>query len=74
MSKRFRYYPNSQMIVDGLTGERISGNRKTCDYLNILNDRADHYMELLVPYQDLMRKYGITSIGKLDKILFYNSR
>lgn len=70
MSKRFRYYRNSQMIVDNLTGERYSGNKKTCDLLNILNDRADHKQELLDPFLQVMRKYEIDSIGKLDRILF----
>lgn len=70
MSKRFRYYQNSQMIVDGLTGERYQGNKKTCDLLNILNDRADHRQELLDSFSSVMRKYEINSIAKLDRILF----
>ena len=66
---RFKYYPTSQTIYDNLTGDRFQGNKKTCDELNRLSNEADKYVELLYPYQLLMKKYGISSIGELDQIL-----
>ena len=53
--KRFKYYPNSQMIVDDLTGERYSGNKKTCDLLNMLDERANQRSEMLDPSVVLSR-------------------
>jgi len=70
MTKRYKYYRNSQMIYDDLTGTRFQGNQHTCDELNRLNERANKYAELLYPYEALMKKYGIDHISKLDRILF----
>lgn len=66
---RFKYRRTSQSIVDNLTGYIYQGDKKTCDLLNQVNDRADRNAELLDPFIALMRKYEIDSIGKLDKIL-----
>ena len=70
MTKRYKYYRNSQTIYDSLTDKRFDGNQKTCNELNRLNDKCDKYAELLYPYEQLMKKYGIDSIGKLDRIRF----
>ena len=66
---RFKYRRTSQSIIDNLTGYIYQGDKKTCDLLNQVNDRADRNAELLDPFIALMRKYEIDSIGKLDKIL-----
>ena len=70
MTKRYKYYSTSQTIYDDLTGDRFSGNQHTCDELNRLSEEADKYAELLYPYEYLMKKYGIDTVGKLDRILF----
>lgn len=57
------------MITDNLTGYTYSGNKKVCDLLNQESDRADKYVELYYPFQQLMRKYEINSVAKLDRIL-----
>ena len=74
---RFKYYPSSQMIVDSLTDERISGNQKTCDLLNKLdkraNENAEKYFNALkknLEVEQVLEKYGIISIKKLDQVLF----
>lgn len=69
MTKRYKYYRNTQMIRDTLTDERFQGNKKTCDELNRLNDKSDQFSGLLYPYEMLMRKYEIESIGELDQIV-----
>jgi len=73
---RFKYYPSSQMIVDTLTDERISGNQKTCDLLNRIdkraNENAEKYFDVLqknLEFENLMEKYGISSLKKLDQVL-----
>lgn len=73
---RYKYYPSSQMIVDTLTDERISGNQKTCDLLNKIdkraNDNAEKYFDVLqknLKFENLMKKYGISSLKKLDQVL-----
>ena len=82
--KRFDYRPFSQSIYDRLTGKFYQGNEKTCNLLNILNNRSDRnaerYFELLsaggvdpVEYEKflkLMKKYEVSSIEKLDQMLF----
>ena len=84
MSERFEYRETSQGVYDTLTGFMYQGNNDTCKLLNKLNNRADHmaelYFELLsaggvdpIEYQkfiDLMRKYEVSSVEKLDKMLF----
>lgn len=74
---RFKYYANSQMIVDTLTDERISGNQKTCDLLNKLdkraNENAEKYFDALkknLEVEQVLEKYNIMSIRKLDQVLF----
>ena len=70
MTKRFIYNRTSQMITDDLTGFTYHRNKKVCDLLNQESDRADRNAELYCPFKLLMRKYGIESIEKLDRILF----
>ena len=86
--KRFDYRPFSQSIYDRLTGEFYQGNDKTCNLLNELNNRADKnaekFFELLsvggvdpVEYQKfikLMNKYEVSSVEKLDQMLFNQKR
>ena len=74
---RFKYYPSSQMIVDSLTDERITGNQKTCDLLNKIdkraNENAEKYFDALkknLEVEQVLEKYGIISIKKLDQVLF----
>lgn len=74
---RFKYYPSSQMIVDTLTDERIQGNQKTCDLLNRIdkraNENAEKYFDALkknLEVEQVLEKYGITSVKKLDQVLF----
>ena len=74
---RFKYYATSQMIVDTLTDERIQGNQKTCDLLNKIdkraNDNAEKYFDALkknLKVEQVLEKYGIISIKKLDQVLF----
>ena len=74
---RFKYYPSSQMIVDSLTDERITGNQKTCNLLNKLdkraNENAEKYFDALkknLEVEQVLEKYGIISIKKLDQVLF----
>ena len=70
MTKKYTYNRTSQMITDNLTGFTYHGNKKVCDLLNQESDRADRNAELYYPFKLLMRKYGIESIDKLDRILF----
>lgn len=65
------------MIVDTLTDERIQGNQKTCDLLNRIdkraNENAEKYFDALkknLEVEQVLEKYGITSIRKLDQVLF----
>ena len=69
MSKRFEYHRISQSITDRTTGYIYHGNKKTCDLLNRINDRADRNAELLDPFMLIMAKYEIDSIDKLDRVL-----
>ena len=69
MSKRFEYRRTSQSIIDNLTGYIYQGDKKTCDLLNQVNDRADRNAELLDPFMLIMAKYEIDSIDKLDRVL-----
>ena len=69
MSKRFEYRRTSQSIIDNTSGYIYQGDKKTCDLLNQVNDRADRNAELLEPFLLLMAKYEISSVDKLDKML-----
>lgn len=69
MSKRFEYHRSSQSITDRTNGYIYHGNKKTCDLLNRINDRADRNAELLDPFMLIMAKYEIDSIDKLDRVL-----
>ena len=71
--KRFNYYPNSQMIIDELTGKHYSGNKQVCELLNRINERADMNAEAFDDWFRVLEKYNIRSPEKLDKVL-WNSR
>ena len=71
--KRFKYYPNSQMIIDELTGKHYSGNKQVCELLNRINERADMNAEAFDDWFRVLEKYNIRSPEKLDKVL-WNSR
>ena len=84
MSKRFKYYRQSQMIMDNLTGFHYHGNKEICDLLNDESDRADRNIEIcdriimekkiLEQYNfdvlRILKKYEIENLEKLDQILF----
>ena len=70
---RFRYYSNSQMIIDNLTGKHYSGNKQVCELLNRINERADMNEEAFYEWFKVLEKYNIRSPEKLDRVLF-NSR
>ena len=88
MSKRFKYYSQSQMIVDNLTGFHYQGNKEICDLLNDESDRADMNLEIcdrivmekkiLEQYNfdvlKIMKKYEIENLEKLDQILFQQKK
>lgn len=70
MIKRFIPYPNSQYVLDDLTGNIIKMNcNEVAKELNKLNDKNDELAELLYPFQLLMKKYEIDSVAKLDQML-----
>lgn len=71
--ERFKYYRNSQMIIDEMTGKHYSGNKQVCDLLNQESDRADKNIEVFDDWFEVLRKYHIDTPEKLDKVLF-NSR
>ena len=68
--KRFRYFEATGQIIDGLTGFRYYGNQKLCDLLNDLNDRADRNAVVVFDVEKILRKHEISSLEKLDQILF----
>ena len=84
MSKRFKYYRQSQMIIDNITGFHYHGNKEICALSNQLNDKADMILEIcdkvimekkiLEQYNfdvlKIMKKYEIENLEKLDQILF----
>lgn len=88
MSKRFKYYRQSQMIIDNLTGFHYQGNKEICDLLNDLNDKADRNLEIcdkvimekkiLEQYNfdviKILKKYEIENLEKLDQILFHQKK
>lgn len=68
-NKRFTYDP-FQHTIDTVSGISYRGDRNVCNLLNDINDRADRNAEELSAYRKVMKKYGITTIEKLDRILF----
>ena len=88
MSERFKYYRQSQMIIDNLTGFHYQGNKEICDLLNDLNDKADRNLEIcdkvimekkiLEQYNfdviKILKKYEIENLEKLDQILFQQKK
>ena len=70
MDKRFIAHPNSQYVLDDLTGNIINMNsNEVAKELNKLNNKNDELAELLYPFQLLMKKYEIDSVAKLDQML-----
>ena len=70
MDKRFIAHPNSQYVLDDLTGNIIKMNsNEVAKELNKLNNKNDELAELLYPFQLLMKKYEIDSVAKLDHML-----
>lgn len=69
MDKRFEYRRSSQSIIDNMSGYIYQGDKKTCDLLNEINNRADRNAELLEPFMLVMAKYEIDSVDKLDRVL-----
>ena len=88
MSKRFKYYRQSQMIIDNITGFHYGGNKEICELLNQLNDKADMNLEIcdkvimekkiLEQYNfdvlRILKKYEIENLEKLDQILFHQKK
>lgn len=52
--KRFKYCGTSQIIKDNLTGYTYYGNKKICDLLNQINDRADRNAEKIEEYKNIV--------------------
>ena len=70
MDKRFIAHPNSQYVLDDLTGNIIKMNsNEVAKELNKLNNKNDELAELLYSFQLLMKKYEIDSVAKLDHML-----
>lgn len=67
--ERFTYYPNSQMIMDNMTGDTYHGNKTITMLLNKQSDRADRNAEAFDEWQKVLNKYRIDSPEKLDKVL-----
>ena len=88
MSKRFKYYRQSQMIIDNMSGFHYHGNDEICELLNQLNDKADMNLEIcdevimensiLKHYNNgvikILKKYEIENLEKLDQILFHQKK
>ena len=88
MSKRFKYYRQSQMIIDNMSGFHYQGNKEICELLNQLNDKADMNLEIcdkvimekkiLEQYNfdviKILKKYEIENLEKLDQILFHQKK
>jgi hypothetical protein len=83
MEKKFRYNSTSQMITDTMTGFTYQGNKAVCGLLNRESERADNtaekYYELLEynhsvefelsKFRKVLKKYGISDVEKLDRVL-----
>ena len=82
---RFRFNDTFQSIEDTLTGETyLCGSEEICTLLNEVNDKADrnaedvqccrnHYYDLKSKHKEMwnvLKKYEIDSVEKLDRILF----
>ena len=88
MSRRFKYYSQSQMIIDNITGFHYHANKEICELLNQLNDKAEMNLEIcdkvimekkiLEQYNfdvlKIMKKYEIENLEKLDQILFHQKK
>lgn len=67
--ERFIYYPNSQMMIDSLTGEHYPANNKVCKLCNKLNRKADENVEEFDEWYKVLNKYRIKTPDKLDQVL-----
>ena len=65
--KRFKVIPNVG-IKDDLTGEILTNDRDICNKMNKVSDRSD---EIVEEFFDVIGKYGIHTLKKLDLCLFY---
>lgn len=54
--KRFVYYRMTQSIYDNLTGKRYSGDKKTCDLLNKMDDKINRNAEAYFEKDQLLKK------------------
>lgn len=57
--ERFRYFKDSQIIVDDMTGWTYYGNKQVCDLLNKESERADRNAEDYFKLEDKYRKVRI---------------
>lgn len=55
--KRFRYFKNSQMIKDSLTGYTYVGDEETCELMNRLSERGDKILESFMTEEILKLKW-----------------
>lgn len=73
MEKRFRIIKDVG-VYDELTGKTYSTYQEFCKLLNLEDDIrnriAEEYYELDMEYKNIMRKYEIDNIEKLDQVLF----
>jgi len=67
---RFELFANSQYIKDNVTGFQYSSLQEICKLLNNVNKRADRNADELWKFRELMMKYEIDSVEKLDQVLF----
>ena len=70
-----RFTHQNKVIFDNLTEEywNVDNNftaQSLTNVLNSLNAELNKYKELVDIFESLMKKYGINSVEKLDKILF----
>ena len=66
---RFELFTNSQYIKDNVTGFQYSSLQEICKLLNNVNKRADRNADELWKFKELMMKYEIDTIEKLDQVL-----
>ena len=72
--KRFEPNFDGRYIIDNMTGKEYpfhsGAEEPVIELLNQVNDRADRNAEMLYKFEMVMRKYQISSVEKLDRILF----
>ena len=67
---RFELFAESHYIKDNVTGFQYSSLQEICKLLNNINKRADRNADELWKFRELMMKYEIDTIEKLDQVLF----